>query len=66
MDESKTIHAVEMVRRIRDELVSELAGKPDAEVVAFYRKAAETFQNAKRKHEPRRHKKGGRLIRAST
>ena len=41
MAETKTIRAVEMVRRIRDELARELAGKSDADVMAFYRKAGE-------------------------
>ena len=44
MAETKTIRAVEMVRRIRDELARELAGKSDAEVIAFYRKAGEAAQ----------------------
>ena len=39
MAETTQIRAVEMVRRIRDDLAHELAGKSDAEVIAFYRRA---------------------------
>jgi len=36
------VKAVEMVRRIRDEQTQLLAGKSDAEIIAFYKKAGET------------------------
>lgn len=39
MAETTQIRAVEMVRRIRDELARELAGKSDADIIAFYRRA---------------------------
>lgn len=45
------IKAVEMVRRIRDEHARLLAGKSDAEIIAFYRKAGET---ARREAEKKR------------
>ena len=35
-------HAVEWVRAVRDAQAAELAGKSDAEVIAYYRQAAET------------------------
>jgi hypothetical protein len=41
MEETKTIRAVEMVRRIRDEQAAALSGKSDEEVIAFFRLAAE-------------------------
>ena len=39
MSKTKPIRAVEMVRQIRDELARELAGKSEAEIIAFYGKA---------------------------
>ena len=36
---TKPIRAVEMTRRIRDELATELAGKSEAEIIAFYNRA---------------------------
>lgn len=49
MAETKQIRAVEMVRRIRDELARELAGKSDAEVISFYRRAGDAArESAKR------------------
>lgn len=41
MTETKQIRAVEMVRQIRDELARELAGKSEAEIIAFYKKAGD-------------------------
>jgi hypothetical protein len=41
MAETNKIRAVEMVRRIRDELARELAGMSEAEIIAFYRKAGD-------------------------
>ena len=46
MDETKQIRAVEMVRRIRDELARELAGKSEAEIIAFYRKAGDAARES--------------------
>ena len=69
MAEPKQIRAVEMVRRIRDELAQELAGKSDAEIIAFYRKAGdaarESVKRPNRRMEPARplKGKGARLIR---
>ena len=41
MGETKAIRAVELVRRIRDEQATILAGKSTDEVIAFFRRAAE-------------------------
>jgi hypothetical protein len=49
MDETKPIRAVEMVRRIRDELARELAGKSEAEIIAFYRKAGDLARESTRR-----------------
>ena len=49
MDETKQIRAVEMVRRIRDELARELAGKSEADIIAFYRKAGEAARELARR-----------------
>ena len=49
MAETKKIRAVEMVRRIRDELARELAGKSEAEIIAFYRKAGDAAREATRR-----------------
>ena len=49
MAEMKPIQAVDMVRRIRDELARELEGKSQAEIIAFYNKAGEAArESAKR------------------
>lgn len=53
MDETKPIRAVEMVRRIRDELARELAGKSEAEIIAFYRKAGDAARESSRPSNPR-------------
>ncbi len=45
MAEQKQIRTVEMVRRIRDELARELAGKSDADIIAFYRKAGDAARD---------------------
>ncbi|MBI2191168.1 MAG: hypothetical protein HYU36_04210 [Planctomycetes bacterium] len=50
MSEMKPIRAVEMVRRIRDEMARELAGKSEAEIIAFFRRAGDAArQDAKRR-----------------
>jgi hypothetical protein len=46
MDNPTTIRAVEMVRRIRDRQAEELAGKSDAELIAFFRHAGEEARKA--------------------
>jgi len=51
MAEKIQIKAVEMVRRIRDEQAKLLAGKSDAEIIAFLRKAGKA---ARRKAKKRR------------
>jgi hypothetical protein len=38
-DGMKKLRAVEMVRRIRDRHARQLAGKTEAEIIAFYRAA---------------------------
>lgn len=52
MAETKQIRAVEMVRRIRDELARELAGKSDAEIMAFYRKAGDAARESTGRDQP--------------
>ena len=46
MNETKPIRAVEMVRRIRDDMARELAGKSEAEIIAFYRRAGDATREA--------------------
>lgn len=41
MSETNQIRAVEMVRRIRDDLARELAGKSSAEIIDFFNQAGE-------------------------
>jgi len=58
MAEKIQIKAVEMVRRIRDEQAKLLAGKSDAEIIAFFRKAGQAARRKARKRQPaqrRRH-----------
>lgn len=52
MGETKQIRAVEMVRRIRDELARELVGKSDAEIVAFYRRAGDAARTSAARGRP--------------
>lgn len=52
MAETKQIRAVEMVRRIRDELARELAGKSDVEIIAFYRKAGDAARESVKRGQP--------------
>jgi nucleosome binding factor SPN SPT16 subunit len=52
MAETKQIRAVEMVRRIRDELARELADKSDAEIIAFYRKAGDAARESAKRGQP--------------
>ena len=53
MAEIKTISAVEMVRRIRDEQATALAGKSEEEILAFFRQAAETARQDTRRGRSR-------------
>ena len=51
------VRAVEMVRRIRDRHARQLAGKTDAEVIAFYRAAGEAAtEDLRQPTKPRRQK----------
>ena len=52
MVETKSIRAVEMVRRIRDELARELEGKSAEEIIAFYRRAGDAAREAATKAQP--------------
>ena len=49
---TKQIQAVEMVRRIRDELARELAGKSDGDIIAFYRRAGEAARESATRSQP--------------
>jgi hypothetical protein len=53
MAETKAIKAVELVRRIRDQQASALAGKPEDEVLDFFHRAAEAAREDARR---RRHR----------
>ena len=51
------VRAVDMVRRIRDRHARRLAGKTDAEVIAFYRAAGEAAtEDLRQRTKPRRQK----------
>jgi hypothetical protein len=50
--------AGERFRRIRDRHARQLAGKSEAEVIAFYRAAGEAAMDDVRKSRPRRRKTG--------
>ena len=48
--EENEIHAIEMVREIRDRLAEKLAGKTSEEVIKYYREAgARALEEARRK-----------------
>ncbi len=49
MEESKVIRAVELVRQIRDKQATALSGKSTEEIIAFFRRAAETAREDARK-----------------
>jgi len=49
MSKTKTIHAVDMVRRIRDEQAAKLARKSEAEVIEFFKRAGQAAQKAAQK-----------------
>jgi hypothetical protein len=60
MAEKTQIKAVEMVRCIRDEQAQMLAGKSQAEIIAFFRKAGEAArQEAKQKAPAQQSQKTG-------
>ena len=50
------LRAVDMVRRIRDRHARQLAGKTEAEVIAFYRAAGEAATEDLRRAKRRRQK----------
>ena len=53
------LRAVEMVRRIRDHHARQLAGKTEAEIIAFYRAAGEAaMEEVRRGSKPCRRKAG--------
>ena len=49
--EKTEIHAVEMVRKIRDEQAALLASKSEEEVLAFFRAAGKRAQEQAQRHE---------------
>jgi len=48
MEQKTEIHAVELVRRIRDEQAKLLRGKSDEEIIEFFRKAGEAAKRRAR------------------
>ena len=49
------LRAVDMVRRIRDRHARQLAGKTDAEIIAFYRAAGKAAtEDLRQRTKPRR------------
>jgi len=53
------LRAVEMVRRIRDRHARQLAGKSEAEIIAFYRAAGEAaMEEVRQRPKPRKRKAG--------
>jgi hypothetical protein len=46
MGAKQTVHAVDMVRQIRDELARQMAKRSADEVIAFYRQAGEHARRA--------------------
>ena len=53
------LRAVEMVRRIRDRHARQLAGKTDAEIIAFYRAAGEAATEDLRQRVKARRRRAG-------
>jgi nucleosome binding factor SPN SPT16 subunit len=53
------LRAVEMVRRIRDRHARQLAGKTDAEIIAFYRAAGQAAMDDVRRKPRARTRKAG-------
>ena len=53
------LRAVGMVRRIRDRHARQLAGKTDAEIIAFYRAAGEAaMEDVRQRSKPRKRRAG--------
>ncbi|CAN5811654.1 hypothetical protein BH24ACI5_BH24ACI5_00890 [soil metagenome] len=53
------LRAVEMVRRIRDRHARQLAGKTEAEIIAFYRAAGEAaMEDLRQRSKPRKRRAG--------
>ena len=48
MEKKTDSHAVELVRRIRDQQAEMLEGKSNEEVIEFFRKAGEAFRKSGR------------------
>ncbi|MEW6487401.1 MAG: hypothetical protein AB1578_05745 [Thermodesulfobacteriota bacterium] len=46
MEQKTEIHAVELVRRIRDEQAELLQGKSDEEIMNFFRRAGEAARSS--------------------
>ena len=53
------LRAVEMVRRIRDRHARQLAGKTEAEIIAFYRAAGEAATEDLQQRSKSRKRKAG-------
>ena len=53
------LRAVELVRRIRDRHARQLAGKTEAEIIAFYRAAGEAaMEDLRQRSKPRKRRAG--------
>ena len=53
------VRAVQMVRRIRDRHARQLAGKTEAEIIAFYRAAGKAaLEDVRRRSKPRKRRAG--------
>ena len=53
------VRAVEMVRRIRDRHARQLAGKTEAEIIAFYRAAGEAaMEDLRQRSKPHKRRAG--------
>lgn len=48
MEKKSEIHAVELVRRIRDQQAKLLQGKSDKEIIEYFRRAAERSRKSRR------------------
>ena len=53
------LRAVEMVRRIRDRHARQLAGKTEAEIIAFYRAAGQAATEGLQQRAKTRRRKAG-------
>ena len=53
------LRAVQMVRRIRDRHARQLAGKTEAEIIAFYRAAGQAaIEDLRQRSKPRKRRAG--------